>query len=123
MGCPNCGRGWWNALCKTCAGEAQSGGALTTARKIALAVSIFDCTTPTVKGLQIVANDPTIGLDTWTFFLDYDLAIKRGWSLAHIQDLLEKHGVQYLWRSVQSVLRRPFRGTHRPGRLGGVHPE
>ena len=104
MGCPNCGKGWFNTLCNKCAGK---GDALTTARKIALAVSVFDGITPIIRGLEIIANDPPVGLNTWTFFLDYDLAIQRGWSLAHIQDLLEKHSIH-----TYGALVSPLAGAH-----------
>lgn len=93
MGCPGCGKGWFNTLCNKCAGK-KPPSALTTARKIVQVVSILDWITPVAKGIEIIANDPPVGLNTWTFYLEYDVALKRGWTLPYVQGLLEKHGVQ-----------------------------
>ncbi len=63
-------------------------------RKLFEVLSIFDWITPTVALIEDVAEGGPFNPDAWTFFVPYDRAIGRGWSAAHIENLLTQHGIK-----------------------------
>ena len=63
-------------------------------RKLFEILSLLDSITPVVSFLEDVAEGGPLNLNAWTFFIPYDKAVSKGWSHAHIEELLSRHGVK-----------------------------
>lgn len=63
-------------------------------RKLFEALSVFDWITPTIALLEDASEGGLLNFDAWTFYVPYDVAIRRGWSASYIETLLAQHGIK-----------------------------
>jgi hypothetical protein len=63
-------------------------------RKLFEILSLIDWITPAVSFLEDVAEGGPLNLSAWTFFIPYDKAVRKGWSQAHIEELLSHYGIK-----------------------------
>lgn len=63
-------------------------------RKLFEALSLFDWITPTIAMIEDIAEGGPLNLDAWCFFIPNDEAIRKGWSGAHIEELMKHRGIR-----------------------------
>jgi hypothetical protein len=63
-------------------------------RRLFEILSLIDWITPVAAFVEDVAEGGPLDLDAWTFFIPYDRAVSKGWSEAHIEELLSHFGVR-----------------------------
>ena len=63
-------------------------------RRLFEILSLIDWISPVAAFIQDVAEGGPLNLNAWTFFIPYDRAVSKGWSEAHIEELLSHFGVR-----------------------------